>query len=300
MTSRMRTYRGPTDYEAVGDFLTKHYLPGNRDGNWLQPTWAYMHSHPNLDESALDRIGIWEHSDEITAVVHYEWCLGEVFFQVHPDYEHLKPEMLAYAERRLCGTSQTGERYVWAFVNDFDPALTAHVQRLGYERCPERDRPVSQFLIPSPFPKTDLPSGFQLKSLAEENDLHKIHRVLWRGFNHPGDPPENGIEGRRKMQSAPTFRHDLNVVVESPEGHFVSYAGTWFDPVNLIAYVEPVATDPDYRRRGLGAAAVLEGIRRCRELGATVAYVGSDQAFYLAMGFRLAYTSHCWRHTLDS
>lgn len=47
----------------------------------------------------------------------------------------------------------------------------------------------------------------------------------------------------------------------------------------LCMYVEPVATDPDYRRMDLGKAAVLEGIRRCGELGAEVAYVGSVKDF---------------------
>ena len=101
------------------------------------------------------------------------------------------------------------------------------------------------------------------------------------------------------MQSAPGFRKDLTIVVEAPDGHFVSYSGTWFEPTNGYAYVEPVATDPDYRRRGLGKAAVLEGIRRCGELGARVAYVGSDLAFYMAIGFVKMHTSQCWTRYLD-
>ena len=68
----------------------------------------------------------------------------------------------------------------------------------------------------------------------------------------------------------------------------------WYEPVNRIAYVEPVATDPDYRRIGLGKAAVWEGIRRSGELGAEVAYVGSDQLFYKSIGFKVLYKSNCW------
>ena len=100
------------------------------------------------------------------------------------------------------------------------------------------------------------------------------------------------------MQSAPHFRKDLNIVVEAPAGHFVAYSGTWYEETNRYAYVEPVATDPDYRRRGLGKAAVLEGIRRCAELGATVAYVGSDLPFYMAIGFEKVYTDPCWARDL--
>jgi predicted N-acetyltransferase YhbS len=69
-------------------------------------------------------------------------------------------------------------------------------------------------------------------------------------------------------------------------------------PAHHYAYVEPVATDPNYRRLGLGRAAVLEGVRRCGALGAALAYVGSDQPFYQALGFTQAYVSQCWRIVL--
>jgi GNAT superfamily N-acetyltransferase len=295
----MRNYGGPQDFERVSDFLVRHYQPDNRDGNWLQPTWEYMHSHPALDESALGRIGIWEDGGEIVAVVHYESALGEVFFQVHPDYSELKCEMLDYAEKRLFGISEAGRRYVQAFVNDIDPQFEAFVQSRSYHRTADCDRPVSKFIIPDPFPEIALPDGFCLKSLQEDNDLFKIDRVLWRGFDHEGEPPPESIEDRKKMQSVPNFRQDLHIVVQAPKGHFVSYSGTWFERTNRYAYVEPVATDPDYRRRGLGRAAVLEGIRRCGESGATVAYVGSDLAFYMAIGFTRIYTSQCWMKYLD-
>ncbi len=70
--------------------------------------------------------------------------------------------------------------------------------------------------------------------------------------------------------------------------------GTWYEGANRFAYLEPVATDLDHRRKNLGSAAVLEGVRRCRELGATVAYVGSGQPFYRAMGFEAMYTQFRW------
>ena len=118
--------------------------------------------------------------------------------------------------------------------------------------------------------------------------------MLWRGFNHPGEPPEEEVAGRKKMQSTPNFRPELTIVVEAPSGEFTSFSGTWYEAVNRIAYVEPVATDPDYRRTGFGRAAVIEGLRRCGELGATCAYVGSDHPFYQSMGFTKCFNSRCW------
>ena len=154
---------------------------------------------------------------------------------------------------------------------------------------------MSQLTITHPFqPIISLPDGFCLKSLTEDNDLAKIDRALWRGFNHGDEPPAIDFEGRKKMQSVPNFRKDLNIIIVAPDGNYVAYAGTWFEATNKFAYVEPVATDPDYRRMGLGKAAVLEGVRRCGELGAQVAYVGSVQPFYQAMGFKRLYTCNCW------
>jgi len=285
------------DFSRVSDFLITHYLPKNSDGNWLQPAWEYMHTHPFLDENSLDKIRIWEENEEIVAVAHYESRLGEAFFQTHPGFAALKPEMLEYAERSFKGTTKEGKPYLHVFVNSFDDALKSLVISKGYVRVKTEDRPLAMMRIPDPFPKITVPDGFVVKSLADENDLCKINRVLWRGFNHPGEPPEDDedIENRRKMQSGPNFRKDLTIVIEAPSGNFVAFAGLWNVPQNNYCYVEPVATDPDFRKMGLGKAAVLEGIRRCGEDGTKVAYVGSDQMFYQKLGLRKIFTSECWK-----
>ncbi len=294
MTVSMRTCGGPADFPAISDFLYTLYRPDNRDGNWFQPVWEYAYTHPWFDEESVQRIGIWEESGTMVAVALYELRLGEAFFQTDAAYAHLKPEMLEYAEQHL--TSPTGDerRYLKAHVNDFDAPFEKVVRSRGYEKDPGSHRAMSQFVIPDPFPPIRLPDGFRLGSLADDNDLVKVDRVLWRGFNHPGESPPEGIAEREKMQSGPHFRKDLAIVVEAPDGAFVSFGGLWFDPVNRFGYVEPVATDPDYRRMGLGRAAVLEGIRRCGELGASVAYVGTDIPFYLALGFKKLFTLNCW------
>lgn len=282
------------DFSRVSDFLITHYLPKNRDGNWLQPAWEYMHTHPYLDEESLGRIRIWEDKETIVAAVHYEHSLGEAFFQVYPDYGYLKPEMLEYAESAFRGKTKDGKSYLHVYVNDFDEEFEELVKSRGYHRKDSYDRPLSMMKIQKPFPEIKSPKGFIIKSLTDENNLHKINRVLWRGFNHPGEPPEEDIEGREKMQSGPNFRKDLTIVVVAPSDDFVAFAGTWFVPQNRCAYIEPVAVDPDFRKIGLGKASVLEGIRRCGKLGAEVVYVGSDQIFYQKLGFKKIFASECW------
>ncbi|MDX1935008.1 MAG: GNAT family N-acetyltransferase [Capsulimonadales bacterium] len=292
---RFRTFDRATDYTAVSDFLVTLYEPENRDGNWFQPIWEYAYTHPGFDEESVDRIGIWEDDGRIVAVVSYELRRGEAFFNCHRNYRWLEAEMLKHAEEYLTAELPDGDLRLDVFIHDSDRAFTQYVSAKDYVRVPAAWRPMARWFIPDPFPSITLPEGFRLQSLAEDNDLRKMDRVLYRGFDHPGEPPEEGVIDRQRMQSGPNYRQDLAVVVVAPNGEFASFCGMWYDPVNRLAYVEPVATDPDYRRRGLGSAAVREGVRRCNLLGATVAYVGSTQPIYNAVGFRELHALHCWR-----
>jgi GNAT superfamily N-acetyltransferase len=298
----LRPYQHPADYERVSRFLTACHQPGNQDGNWLEPAWEYMHFHPALQPEHLDQNGIWEVGGEIAAVVHYEWRLGEAFFQFHPAYRHLRADMLAYAETNLRGFStQQNKPYLCAYVNDNDPPFIELVQARGYQKDAAAARPLYRLDIPDPFPPIPAADGFRLTSLAEDCDWAKVHQVMWRGFDHGDDVPmtEEEFDGRRQMFDTPKARRDLKIVVVAPNGDFAAFCGIFFDETGKFAYVEPVATDPRYRRLGLGRTAVLEGVRRCGRLGATVAYVGSDQPFYQALGFNKVFNSECWLRYFD-
>jgi predicted N-acetyltransferase YhbS len=293
MQATVRHYTHAADFEKVGRFLVRTYRTSGGHVNWMQPRWEYMHYHPLIRAVDLGTIGVWEADGQIVGVVHPEHSVGTAYFEIDPEYGDLKSDMLAYAEEHLSNVKD-GVRQLCVYINDWDEEFQKMASQHGYAR---RDacEPMSHLDIPDPFPPIALPGGFRLTSLAEGNDLRKVSRVLWRGFNHGDEPPDDGLEDRVFMQSAPSYRKDLNVVVKAPDGDFVSYCGMWYEPVHSVAYVEPVATDPDYRRMGLGRAAVLEGVRRCGALGARVACVGTAKPFYLSFGFRQIYNRRVWQ-----
>jgi predicted N-acetyltransferase YhbS len=298
MSIAFRHYKQPDDYQRVSDFLIQHYQPGNADGNWVAPAWEYMYFHPGLDRSALDKIGIWEEAGKLVAVAHYEGGLGEAFLQIDPAYRHLRPEMLDYAEENLsAGSKEDGRKTLCVYVNDNAPEFMALVRARGYQIDPNGTRPMYRFDIPDPFPPISVPQDFHLKSLADACDWARVQRVIWRGFDHEGEPPAGAEElaSLQKLFDTPSARLDLKIVVEAPNGDFAALCGMFYQPTHCYAYVEPVATDPDYRRMGLGKAVVLEGIRRCGMLGAKIAFVGSNQQFYQALGFTKVYDSQCWK-----
>ena len=140
-----------------------------------------------------------------------------------------------------------------------------------------------------------MPRGYQIRSMADQgSDIDKRRQTFGLGFNHPDPkdwPSRYSYEG---LQQAPNYRPDLDIYVVAPNGDYVACCISWWDAANQIASLEPVATVPAYRRKGLARAAVYEAMRRVADLGARRIFVGSDQEFYLAIGFELMYSGHHW------
>ncbi len=288
-----RAYDHAADFKRIGDWLSRSYRREGEHVNWLQPRWEYMHFHPLIRNVHLPAIGVWEADREIVGVAHPEHSMGTIYFQFHPARPSPKAAMLTYAERNLCAQRE-GRKGLRVFVNERDTELTALVEGAGY--APTQGGEVMSRLAVADAPAPpEPPAGFRLLSLAEENDRAKITRLFWRGFNHGPEPPDDAPADRELMQSAPNYRRDLNLVIANAAGDYVAYGGIWFEERNRVAYVEPVATDPDYRRLGLACIVVLEGIRRCGELGATEVYVGAEMPFYLSLGFEPVYRCSLWR-----
>ena len=295
MAVTSRSYDHDRDYDAIGDFLVRTHGQDAGHRNWVQPRWEYMHAHPFAQQLKpnFGRFELWEDDGKIVGLVHCEDRLGVVYVQLDGRYQELRRPMLEHAEAHLVGELKAG-RGVYVYLDDADPQFGTVARELGFEPKPQFAEPLARYQIPGPFPEIGMPDGFRLRSLADEFSVEKVHRVMHRGFNHEGEPPADELEARRIKLSSPNLRRDLTMVAVEAGGQYVSFCGIWPVPESDVCYVEPVATDPGYRRRGLGTAVVLEAIRRCSLEGATVAIVGSDQPFYLSIGFEVYATQTPW------
>ena len=310
-------YNPETDFIRVRDFLVDAFSLSEKPLNWKLERWNYARyfitpmlvtegvGEPDLSavETATqlwnDSTAIWENqAGEIAGVVNIEHAhknhsgWGEVFCQHHPGYDDLLPEMLAYAEEHLCNHEKN---QVFLPVYDYDDALISAVQARGYQKNEKYTLWDSVYTVSSDTPRPRLPDGYTLRSMADAGgDIDKRRKAFGVGFNHtdPKDWPSR--ISYQSLQQAPNYRADLDIYVKAPDGEYVSFCIGWWDQTNKIASLEPVGTAPEHRRKGLARAAVLEAIRRVAELGARRAFVGSDQAFYLAIGFELTLPAHHW------
>lgn len=223
--------------------------------------------------------------------------VGQVDLLVHPHHRHVEPLMLEWAEAQLAPASlgdQDGSGLkIWSF--DGDRRRIATLRQAGYERTAEalcfRRR---ADLTDAPLPV--VPDGFRIRNVVGEEDLERrvdVHRDAFA-------PSKMTVEKHRNVMRSVTYRAELDLVVEAPDGSFAAYCLVWFDERNRFGLFEPVGCHSSYRQRGLTKSVMFEGMRRLRELGAETAYVNSvlgvlpAAALYDSVGMRVLDENHAW------
>jgi ribosomal protein S18 acetylase RimI-like enzyme len=144
--------------------------------------------------------------------------------------------------------------------------------------------------LDAPQPDVAVVSGFTLRTVRGEEDLHErveVHRAVW--------PPSRVTEeSYRNVMAAWPYRSDLDCVLEASDGTFAAYVLCWYDEQNEVGEFEPVGTHPDFRRRGFGAAVCRYALQRLQEVGGrrAIVYAGGRpedapaRALYESVGFR--------------
>jgi len=293
----LRKYRNKErfgdDYHQVCDFLVRINEGIVTKPNFLWGRWVWMISRPVDNEDQRNLIGLWEDNGVIVALATFELCFGEIHICIDNNYRFLLPEIIDYTEENL---SAEGRSRIIISDNDRDLQRIAIVK--GY--LPSQDRePVSVLDMRTDLNYT-LPDGFRIISMADGWDFYQYNRVMWRGFDHDGEPSQEreDIEWRETMLSSPHIIPELVLAVVEPNGNYASHCALWYIPGTNYAYVEPVATDHTYRKMGLGKAVVLEAIMRAGKLGAKEIYVYSDQQFYCNLGFYPVVSETWWEKRL--
>jgi ribosomal protein S18 acetylase RimI-like enzyme len=310
MTAKIKPFDFDRDFLRVRDFLSKTFGIYTSSVNWRIERWEYAFGfiapflanwredppkQASVDQSMKfmdEHTGLWETEDgEVAGVVSIEHAdrthpgFSEFFIQRHPAHLDLLPEMLDYAEETLLDPEKN---YLFIYVDPEDTDLIPVLKARGFTANPEKAGIESEYdLVKQPLPDSpNLPVGFRLQSMADDNDLPKRCKAFGTGFNHP-DPLEwPSLISYEYLQRMPDYHKNQDIVVVAPDGEFAAFSLIWFDAPNKIASLEPVGTQPEYRRMGLAREAIYEGMRRVAKKGAERVIGGSDQPFYKAIGFK--------------
>jgi len=310
MKAAFKTFSYDDHFLKVRDFLSKTYGHYQGSVNWRIERWEYAFhfvapflanwgQQPPLRESAEKAIselesltGIWESlSGDVAGVVNIEHPdrthpgYGEWFIQRHPGYIALFPEMLGFAENNLVDYKLNR---LFIYIEDDDQPLRELLEDKGFQAFPEDTRTESAFdLTAQTLPATpNLPEQFRIQSMADNNDLYRRCKAFGLGFSHP-DPSEwPSLISYELLQQAPDYHKSLDIVVIAPDGEFASFCLIWIDLPNRLASLEPVGSQPEYRKMGLAREAIFEAMRRAAAQGVEQVIVGSSQVFYQKIGYK--------------
>ncbi len=294
MCVKIRSYtkeaRYSDDFKKICEFLIRINHDKVITPNYLWARWIWQFG-PYMSKEHLSNIGVAEDNGVIVGLVTYENDLGEAYFCLDERYNDLKSQLIEYAMQNL---SLHGEIRITLPDGDLEYQHAA-IQR-GFIPTTQKS---SVAMIDINHHDYTLPSGYRIMSFDDESfDVERYYNAIWRGFNNQRQRNEIEMESMRKREGfdAPYLNLNLRILVVAPNGDYAAHCGMWCIPNSGYAYVEPVFTLPEYRKMGLGKAAVLEGINRCGKLGAKQAYVLSSQQFYYSIGFYPIQNETWWLH----
>ena len=267
----------------------------NADASFGELAWIWGKGHASWGATWTRRL--WFSGDELVA---WGWAYlphqvrrsdGSVnavtsaylAYQVHPGHATLADEVISWYDDVAAGLERTvapsaADQFAlsrWAAHGyRTDPASLGDTG--SWTQLNERD--LTEVAQPA------LPDGFRFRTADEARPQAAVqaHVDAWA----PSTYTAEGYEGVRQTA---TYRGDLHVLVEAPDGTMAASTIMWLDEANKTAEFEPVGTHPGYRRLGLGTAMLLHGMHLAREAGAThmtVACHPQARGLYYGVGFR--------------
>jgi predicted N-acetyltransferase YhbS len=294
-----------SDFTRIRDFLSVNAReadgsPTRSPWNWWIDRWNFTPTvsctmHGTSHEQWAAGIGLWQSAGAIAGLVLHEGeGRGEAFIASGPGElpEGVLVEMLSFIDRR-------GET-----INlRIDPRFPLREELAGARGyAPTGNAEPLCWLEADGAPPPRLPDGFRLVegraiSFGEKGLLHA------RSFGYADDASRLpvSVKAFERLPLAPDYRPELDLVALDAEGTPACMVGLWYDRYSSWGILEPVGTNAAYRRRGLARALIGEGMERLASIAAREGgrfdglWVGSDQPFYLAVGFRVANRWPIWR-----
>lgn len=287
MPIQSRPYTGLDDLQKMKDLLAEikrvypysSYHPGDMD--W----WTfYIDNQRDLSRC----IRLWE--DERLIAWTY-WIEGEAIFDtaIHPDFRGSAEErrILAEMERHVTEFVRSQpdmERQIFTHAHADEEARIAILESRGFKGEDEITSLAHD--ITGDLPLSSLPAGYNfLDSMRPEyaGKRADVHGSAFRSTRMTADY-------YRHFMTAPGYDPALDTVIVAPDGRFAAFAMGWAS--QRVGLLEPVGTRTDFQRKGLGRAAVLEGLRRLRQRGIETVIVNTANepahiAFYESAGFRI-------------
>lgn len=166
----------------------------------------------------------------------------------------------------------------------------AFLNRHGFQQTESRTLAMVRDLS-KPIPNPEVPHGFVIRPIAGIQEAEAVAAMQRAAFGTEYMTTEKRIA----IMKTNEFDPSLDLVVVSLDGKIAANCICTAEQQERKGRTDPVATHPQFQRRGLARALLLTGLRLLKERGMTSAHLGTSghnfamQKTAESVGFRVEY-----------
>ncbi len=261
-------------YGDVHRFLTKFADSGvNEHFHWGRFDW--MMTSPYLDRENISRMALFKDENGKTAgLALFDTSYDDRWYLLHAvSNQELFRKMVGYV------IDVDGNEAI-IHTNERDKPLCDFLESKGF--AGQHSESVLELPLIGQRLNDTLPNGFKT---VYEPDEYKWRQVIRHGFDNDGEPEAPDKETAKAQRRL--YDDAYIKVFAEKDGIYAAHCGVWYDG-GETAYIEPLATVPEHRKKGLGRAVVYAAANIAAERGAKRAVVLSEQEFYFHIGMTVS------------
>ena len=286
-TISSRMYKDETDFQIILDLLVRLRPPQH-----LNDYPVKVDIEENMSSEAIRaNTRLWFDGDQPIA-----WAYVDEFnnlrWELDSNHEDsLGGEIVAWGEACIRKTPSEDESTTLdASCREDYSRRISFLKRHGFHQTDDTSISMTRPLS-NPTPEPELPPGFvirPIKGREEAEAVATLHRAAF-GTDYMT------TESRLTIMSTSEYDPSLDLLVIAPDGMVAAYCTCSTNDLTPIGWTDPVATHPNFQRRGLARALLLAGMRLLRERGMEFAKLGTSgdnvamQSTAASVGFRIEY-----------
>lgn len=306
----MRPYTGETDLQAIADLLNACEAVDHLD-EWT----SVSELRREFDAPSVDKardISLWEDADGRLIGFGQMWIpkLGEVidgflWFRVHPSTRggNLETQIVRWGEERMREVRQE-RRLPVKLRSGARDCLKERIALLeGCSFTADRYFFTMARSLAEPIPEPHFPTGFKLRQVDGEQDAMAWVEMHNQSFIDHWNHHDLTLENYKYQLTDPDYRPELDLIAVAANGTFAAYCHCFINSEENArkgsneGWISVLGTRRGFRRKGLGRAMLLAGMRQLQAAGMDTAKLGVDAEnpsgagrLYESVGFCKIYT----------
>ncbi len=289
-----RLYKDLADLEAMKQVLSQGILSGVK-GHYVHPGdiqwWVF---YPPMGEDLLASTWVWDDPAQPGRLLAWmlidpTWPSLELFVQPELFGSDLHRQMYLWVEEetlRLRRPGETSLNKLW--ISEHDSFQRAHLESRGFAEVA-----TDTFFLRSleqPLPPLSLP-GWTIRPCLGLAEASARAQAQYGAFGS-SKPFDQYLQRFERFMASQAYAGALDMVAVDAGGQIGAFCIAWLDESTRRGHLEPVGTHPDFQRRGLGKAVILEALRLLQARGMTSVSVCTNddnppaKGLYTSLGFQ--------------